>query len=400
VSRHLAESLVEERRKLEAHPASRAIFFLDQKPLREGDRLVQRDLARTLRRIAENGARGFYHGDVAKAMIAAVGKAGGVLEEADLAAYRTVTREPLAGSYRGHRVLTFPPPSSGGVVLLQVLGMLERYDLQASGAGSSLTIHRVAEAERRAFADRNRWLGDPAVVRVPLPGLLDPAYVAARGATIRDDAVTPAAEAGPGAPAGTEGSHTLHFSVADSGGAVVALTTTLNSDYGSGIVADGTGIVLNNEMDDFALAPGIPNQFGLVGGIENAVAPGKRPLSSMSPTIVEARGGKGRPVLVLGSRGGPRIISSVLEVLLNVLDHGMTIPEAIDAPRFHHQGLPDLLYHEKGAFPEDVAAGLRARGHVLRERAAVGNVAAIGLLPDGAWAAAPDPREEGTALGY
>jgi len=257
----------------------------------------------------------------------------------------------------------------------------------------------MVEAERRAFADRSRWVGDPDFVEVPIHALLSPAYLAARAASIRDDRADSSEEIGPGLPP-IEGSDTLHLSVADGAGRAVALTTTLNSACGSGIVAEGTGILLNNEMDDFSLAPGVPNQFGLLGEDANAVAGGKRPLSSMAPTIVEFPGGGPRPRLVLGSPGGPTIITSVLQVIVNVLDHGMELQEAVDAPRFHHQWMPDLVDHEIRAFPADVTRGLEARGHVLRLRDLMGDVAAIGVDPDGAWRGAADPRGEGIAVGY
>jgi gamma-glutamyltranspeptidase/glutathione hydrolase len=265
----------------------------------------------------------------------------------------------------------------------------------------------MAEAARRAFADRARWMGDPAFVTVPVRGLLDPAYVAARAATIDDARATPSTAVGAGAPVFEEGGQTLHFSVVDARGGAVALTTTLNSYYGSGIVAAGTGILLNNEIDDFSIAAGVANQYGLVGGEANAPAPGKRPLSSMSPTIVEAREPGTRALLVLGSPGGPTIISSVIETIVNVIDHGMSLSEAVSAPRFHHQWIPDRIDHETGAFPADVADALRARGHALAihksdgRAGPMGNVAAIALDPvDGSWLGAADPRDEAAAGGY
>lgn len=380
--------------------AAAAIFARDGKLLREGDLLVQKDLARTLRRIAERGPEGFYQGSVAEALVGAVKRRGGVMEMTDLAGYAPILREPLEGRYRGRRILTFPPPSSGGIALLQILAMLERYDLAASGPGSSLTVHRVAEAERRAFADRSRWMGDPGFFAVPARGLLDPAYVAARAGTIRDDVATPSTEIRPGSPAG-EPEHTLHFSVADAEGAVASLTTTLNSGFGACAVAEGTGMLLNNEIDDFALAEGLPNQFGLLGSKANAPEPGKRPLSSMTPTIVEGATPGARPAVVLGAPGGPTIITTVLQILVNVVDHGMNLQEAINAPRFHHQWQPDRIDHEAGAFPADVADALTRRGHVLHERTFIGNACVLGSDPvTGNWIGAADPRGEGAALGY
>jgi gamma-glutamyltranspeptidase/glutathione hydrolase len=390
----------EENARLAADPAARAIFTKGGDSLREGDRVLQGDLARTLRAIAASGPKGFYEGPVGEAIAGAVTALGGVMTIADLASYRPKSREPLAGSYRGHRVITFPPPSSGGVVLLQTLGMLERFDMAASGAASSLTLHRIAEAERRAYADRTRHLGDPGFVDVPLRQLLDRGYLAKRSASIRDDRATPSSKILPGAPERPEGEQTLHFSVADARGGAVALTTTLNSWFGAAIVAGETGVLLNNEMDDFALAAGLPNQFGLMGEEANAVAGGKRPLSSMCPTIVEPPSPGPRPLLVLGSKGGATIITTVLLTILHVIDDKMTIQEAVDAPRAHHQWQPDAIQIEPHALPEDVAAALRARGHTIKVRAPMGNVAVIGVDARGRWTGAADPREESVAVGW
>lgn len=381
-------------------PGASAIFLRDGRAAPAGERFVQKDLARTLRRIAVRGARGFYEGPVADAVVATVSAAGGVLDAADLTAYRPVAREALVGSYRGHRVITFPPPSSGGIALLQMLAMLEQTDLAASGAGSSGTVHRMVEVARRAFADRARWLGDPDSVRVPTRALLDPGYLAARVKQIRDDRATASSEVSAGAPDELESDETTHLATADAQGTVVALTTTLNSAFGAVLVARGTGVLLNNEMDDFALPAGTANQFGLSGADANAIAPGRRPLSSMCPTIVERAPGRGLPLLVLGSAGGSTIITSVLEVLVGVVDHGMGLQEAVDAPRFHHQWLPDRLDHEARAFPLDVENALRARGHTLALRAPIGHVPALAATQGGAWIGAVDPRRGGAAAGY
>jgi gamma-glutamyltranspeptidase/glutathione hydrolase len=323
------------------------------------------------------------------------------MQATDLADYRPVSRDPLEGNYRGYRVVSFPPPSSGGVALLQILGMLEPFDLRAAGAGSSLAIHLIAEAERRTFADRFRWLGDPDFVEIPLAELLAPDYLARRAAEIDPDRATPSSDVRPGEPAIREPAETMHLSVADEQGRAVALTITLNFWFGAAIVAEGTGVLLNNEIDDFSLAPGVPNAYGLIGGEANAVVPRKRPLSSMTPTIVEPAGGGARPLLILGTPGGPTIISSVLQVLINVIDHEMPLAAAVDAPRFHHQWQPDLLRHEIRAFPADVQERLIERGHELEQLGSLlGNVSAIGLAADGAWLGAADPRRQGTAAGY
>ena len=403
ISPGFAQVLTEEGSRLAANSEARAIFTKDGVPLKEGDRLVQKDLAKTLELIAAGGPAAFYDGPVADAFQVAGGPVdggGGVMTHGDLRAYRAVPRVPLTGSYRGKTIIAFPPPSSGGIVLLQALAMLERFDLAKSGAGSALTLHRIAEAERRAFADRSVYLGDPDAVTVPVAALLDPAYLEGRAASIRDDRATPSSRIRPGTVPVAEGVNTMHLSIADARGAVVALTTTLNSSYGAAIVAPGTGVLLNNEMDDFAVSAGVPNQFGLVGGRANAVAGGKRPLSSMCPTIVEDKGARGRPILVLGSPGGPRIISAVLQTILHVVDDHMTLQEAVDAPRIHEQWLPDEIAHERRAFAPEIAAGLAKRGHKLTERDWIGDVLAIGVDASGRWTGAADPRQEGVALGY
>jgi gamma-glutamyltranspeptidase/glutathione hydrolase len=400
VSELTAEILLDETAKLAADPAAAAIFTKNGAPMREGDRLVQKDLAKTLRGIAAQGASGFYEGPVATAIVKAAGTGGGVMTLADLHGYRVVPRTPLIGSYRGRTIVVFPPPSSGGVMLLQALAMLERFDLSGSGAGSALTLHRIAEVERRAFADRTVYLGDPDVVKVPVKALLDPAYLAARAATIRDDRATPSSKIPPGSPPAGGGGNTLNVSIADDRGGAVALTTTLNSWYGAALVAPGTGVLLNNQIDDFSLAKGVANQWKLVGGDANAVAGGKRPLSSMCPTIVESQPPGVRPVLVLGARGGPRIVSSVLQTIVHVIDDGMSLQEALDAPRIHHQWLPDELFHERRAFTPEAAAGLRRRGHQLTLYGAIADVSPIGLDVTGRYTGAADPRDEDVALGY
>ncbi len=400
VTARTAHALAAHAARLERDPEARALFFRDGRVLREGERMRCPALATTLEWLAREGPRAFYEGPVAEAIVRTVRGAGGVLALEDLAAYRPVWRRPVEGRYRGYRVVSFPPPSSGGVVLLEILGMLEPFDLGATGFGSSLTVHRMVEAEKRAYADRARWLGDPDRVAVPVERLLDPDYLAARARTIRDRRATPARRIHAGKFPETESSDTTHLSIADAEGNVVALTTTLNSAFGAALFAEGTGILLNNEMDDFALAPGVANLYGLVGGAANAVTGGARPLSSMAPTIVEApEGARYQPFLVLGSPGGATIITSVLQVIVNVVDHGMELQEAVDAPRFHHQWLPDRLDHEPRAFPADVARALVRRGHRLHEREWMGNVSAIARAADGTWLGAADPRRAGCAQG-
>ncbi len=277
----------------------------------------------------------------------------------DLEHYQAVERTPLKGSYRGLTILTAPLPSSGGIGILQMLGMLEDSGYEKSGSGSAAAIHYVAEVMRRSFADRSQYLGDADFVKVPVQGLLDPAYLRQRRESIDPQHATPSDQLSAGKPAGREGTETTHYSIIDAAGNAVAVTYTLNNSYGSGVTVPGLGFLLNDEMDDFTSKPNAPNLFGLVQGEANAIQPGKRPLSAMSPTIVLR---DGQPYLILGSPGGPRIVTAVLQVLLNVIDFHMNIQDAVDAPRFHHQWKPDTLYLERGISPDTVAL-LQARGH-------------------------------------
>ena len=374
-------------------------------PLRPGWRLVQQDLAETLRRLADRGPALFYTGELARAMAAHVQARGGILSAADLAAYRPRQREPVRGNYRGFDVVTFPPPSSGAV-LLQMLHVLEAEDLAALGAGSSAALHRIAEAMKLGFADRNTYLGDPDFVDVPVERLISKEYAAAQRARLATPwwksapwhwgAERAARVRRPGLPLDDAG--TAHLSTSDAAGGAVALTMTINTPFGSGITVPGTGVVLNNEMDDFATAPDTPNVYGLVDTRgANAIAPGKRPLSSMSPTIVER---EGRLVMVTGSPGGPRIITSTLLTLIGVIDYGLDVSQAVSAPRFHHQWLPDKLLVEPTVAP-DVVEALRRRGHHVevsrREWSAVESIA---LDDEGVHWGAADPRRDGLAAGY
>jgi len=386
---------------LSRNEATWETYSIDGRLPRAGERLRQLQLARALRRIAEAGRDGFYTGPTAEAIVASVNARGGVMTLEDLANYQVQTREPISGSYRGQRVISFPPPSSGGVILLQMLGMLERYPISKWGPLASRTVHLMAEIERRAYADRSRWLGDPDFFAVPTTALLEASYVRGRMRDFSPKRATPSAKTLPGELRVGESDETLHLSVADATGATVSLTTTLNAAFGSGIVAAETGILLNGQIDDFALAPGIPNLWGLIGSEANRVQGGKRPLSSMTPTIVECAEPGPRPCLVLGSPGGSRIITSVFQVVTNVIDHSMPLQAAVDQPRFHHQWLPDRIDHEAWTFPEDVRQALEKRGHTLhRPSFQLGNVNAIGLDDAGRWIGAPDPRRQGAARGF
>jgi gamma-glutamyltranspeptidase/glutathione hydrolase len=369
--------------------------------------LVQEDLAATLRRIATRGVDEMYQGELAERIVAAVRANGGVLSQEDLAAYRTRRREPLRGSYRGREILSFPPPSSGGIALIEMLNILAPFDLKARGAGSSASLHVIAEAMKLAFADRAAYLGDSDFVDVPVGGLLSSAYADQLRARInpprwrrapwtwcQDEVALEVS--GPGEA--SAGGGTTHLSVTDAQGNAVAITQTINLIFGSGITVPGTGILLNDEMDDFSVAPDTPNAFGLVDtrGF-NAVAPGKRPLSSMTPTIV-AR--DGRVEMVTGSPGGPRIITTTLLSILNVIDYGMDVQEAVSAPRFHHQWVPEQLDVEP-AIPQDVLAGLRRRGHhvAVAERNWSSAQAIVVDALSGTHYGGSDPRGDGIAAG-
>ncbi len=394
VSYGLARSLAASK-LLAQFPESRRVFQGDGRHYEPDELLVQPDLARTLERIARHGAADFYEGETARRFAAAMSEHGGLITIEDLEGYAVVERKPLTGSYRGYQILTAPPPSSGGVGVLQMLGVLESSGYEKSGAGSAATVHYLAEAMRRYFADRSEHMGDPDFVRVPVAGLLDKRYIARLRQSIDPERATPSEQVRPGSPAPVESSETTHYSILDREGNAVAVTYTLNGGYGSGVTVPGLGFLLNNEMDDFAAKPGAPNYYGLVQGEANAIQPRKRPLSSMTPTIVLR---EGRPWLIAGSPGGPTIINTVLQVIVNVIDFGMNVQEAVDWPRCHHQWLPDRLRVEPG-FSPDTLRLLEARGFKLEKTRSIGEVAAI--LSDGGWLhGAADSRAEGKAAGY
>lgn len=396
VDQFLAGSLADARQDLGRFPSTRKVFWKDDAPLRQGDLLVQQDLAETLQRFADKGYDGFYRGRTAELVAAQMQRDGGFVTAADMASYEAKERPVLRGSYRGHEVLTMPPPSSGGVCMLQMLAMLEGFDLKAMGYGSSASIHLLAEVMRRAYADRSRWLGDPDFYAVPQDGLLATDYAKARLADFDPAKKGPVQ---PGRPAGgKESDDTTHFSVVDAAGNAVACTTTINSTFGACCVVEGAGFLLNNEMDDFSAKPGVPNQFGLVGGKANAIAPGKRMLSSMTPTIVLKDGALR---LVVGAPGGGRIITGVMQTILNVVDHGMSLELAVRAPRVHHQWLPDEIAWEPMALSADTRTALAQKGHAFAERPrGIAQVFAVELRPDGTRIGVADPRSGGSALAY
>ncbi|MEB3195952.1 MAG: gamma-glutamyltransferase [Candidatus Sericytochromatia bacterium] len=396
VNEYLSGSFYRAQDLLMRFPESRRVFLPEGLTPKAGERFRQPDLAVTLQRIARQGARGFYSGPTAQAIAQDIARQGGVLSVADMQAYRPRWREPLRFDYRGQTIVTMPLPSSGGVTMAQILNILEGVDLPKLGWHSARHLHWLTEAERRAFADRNAFLADPDFLPdQPVKRLISKAYALRRRASIREDASTPAFGRQPGP---VESEQTTHYCVVDAGGMAVSNTYTLNGNFGCGVVARGTGVLLNNEMDDFTVKPGGVNQFGLRQGPLNQVAPGKRPLSSMTPTIV--LDAQGRPQFVLGSPGGPTIITTVTQVLSNVLDFKLPLNWAIAAPRLHHQAQPDLLYQEPGGLDALTRVELVRLGHQVQARPLIGDAQGILRRPDGAWEAYADPRRGGEAFGY
>ena len=379
--------------RLGRFPASRAQFTVDGKAPPAGTMFRQPDLARTLRLIADSGPDVFYRGQIADLIVAEMRRGNGLISKADLAAYRPQWRTPVRISYRGYTVYSMPPASSGGVTMGEMLNILEGYD-SLPPFGSAGLVHLESEAMRRAFEDRNRWLGDPDFVQMPLERLLSKSYAATLRAQIDRQHATPTPPFDAGVPGG---SNTTHYSIVDAAGNAASVTTTLNDGFGSAVTVTGAGFLLNDEMDDFAAAPGKPNMFGLVQGEANAIAPGKRMLSAMTPSIVLDP--QGKLFLVLGAPGGPRIITAVFHVISNVIDHHMTLALAVEAPRSHHQALPDTISLERGGWTPAVLDSLRAMGHGVREWGYQSLVMAIERDAAG-WIGVADPRSGGNAAGY
>jgi gamma-glutamyltranspeptidase / glutathione hydrolase len=383
--------------RLRLFAGSAALFVPDGTPVRAGERWHNRELAAVLQRIADLGPAGFYEGETADLIVAEMTRGGGIISHEDLRAYRAVWREPIHFEYRGHPVISMPPASSGGITLAIIANVLNGYDLAESGWHSAQTLHLIGEAMRRAFADRNHYLGDPEFVEFPHKMLVSEEYAARLRSTIDSERATPSVDVRPGLQAVPEPVHTTHFSIVDQHGNAVALTTTINDLFGSSVTVSGAGFLLNNEMDDFAARPGTPNMYGLVQGEANAIQPGKRMLSAMTPTIVLDR--DGRVLLVTGARGGPRIITAVFQVISNVIDYGLDVAAAVHVPRIHHQHLPDVLFHEAGGLSSALLAELEAKGHTLQPRAGVGTAPTI-VRQGETWTAMPDPRTGGRARGY
>ena len=398
----LARSLRNSGKDMQLYPESRRIFLNDGKFFDEGDVLRQPDLAATLGRLQIDGAREFYEGRTAQLIAADMKRNAGLMTLEDLRGYTAKEREPLRTTYRGHEVISMPPPSSGGIVLIEMLNILEGYDLKGMGWSSSEKYHVMAEAMRRAYADRAEYMADADFVRVPVAGLIDKNYAARLRGTINAERASTSAAIRAGEPVGYEPGETTHFSVVDAEGNAVANTYTLNDLYGSAVTAKGTGVLLNDEMDDFTARPGVPNMWGAIQGERNAVAPRKRPLSSMTPTFVLHK--DGTLWFAIGARGGTRIINAVLQIVINIIDHDMNLQQAIDAPRVHHQWLPDELIYEPYGMSPDTERALEARGHKVEPAVSPRNVAsAEGIMIEektGMRLGASDPRNDGTPVGY
>lgn len=398
----VAASLNAARTRLESDPESKRVFFRDGKPYEDGDALRQTELAATLERIARNGASEFYHGETAKRLAAAMEAHGGLVSLEDLENYKVAERTPLSGDYKGFHIITAPPPSAGGVGVLQMMGMLEGTNYETDGADSAKAVHYEAEAMRRFYADRSEYLGDPDFYNVPVRQLLDPKYIAWRRSTIDASRATPSDIIGPGLPkavtariAWYESSETTHYNVVDAKGNAVAVTYTLNNSWGNAITVPGLGFLLNDEMDDFAAKPGAPNMFGMVGADANAIEPRKRPLSSMTPTVITK---DGKLFMVVGAPGGAKITTGVMEVIIDVLDFHMNPQDAVDLPRFHEQWKPDVLYLQNG-FPPQVEKALQNMGYEVKPTDSVARVEAI-VVNKGTLEGGTESHLHGKVAGY
>ncbi|HEY8928873.1 MAG TPA: gamma-glutamyltransferase [Mucilaginibacter sp.] len=372
-------------------------YLLKDSLWKEGDLLQQEDLAKTLELIRDKGRDGFYAGKVADEIVAEMNNGKGIISLADLKNYHSVWRSAIVGKYKDYKIITMPPPSSGGIALLQLLHSVEKYPLHRWGFNQDSTVQLIVEAERRVYADRSKYLGDPDFFKVPVDGLLNPAYLDKRMASFNWNAATPSSSIQPGSFVGYESDQTTHFSIVDKDGNAVSVTTTLNGSFGSKIFVGGAGFLLNNEMDDFSAKPGVPNMFGLLGGTANSIQPGKRMLSSMTPTIVE----KDRKLfMVVGTPGGSTIITSVFQTILNVIEFDQDMQQAVTSKRFHHQWLPDKVNVEKDGFNSTTTDNLTKKGYVINPGGPSGRVDAILITKDGSYQGGADPRGDDTAIGY
>lgn len=399
LTHRLAELFKTYEENLKNYEDSRRIFLNNGKYFKQGDVLVQKDLAATIARIQKNGVKDFYEGETARLIAEDMKRHKGLITLEDLKNYQVKERTPLRGTYRGFEIISMPPPSSGGFVLLNVLNQLENYDIRKMGWSSADKYHVLTEAMRRAFADRSEYMADPDFAAVPIAELISKEYGQRRFSTIDMAKASTSASVKPGELKSKEGTETTHFTIADAGGNVVTNTYTINDLYGSGVTAKGTGVLLNDEMDDFAARPGVPNLFGLIQGERNAVQPRKRPLSSMTPTIVLRKNGS--VWFALGARGGPRIITAVLQSVINVIDHDMNIQQAIDAPRLHQQWFPDVINFEKYGLSDDTRRELERRGQKFADRSGyIASATGIEIDEKGVKYGAIDSRSDGEAVGY
>ncbi|MBB1382610.1 gamma-glutamyltransferase, partial [Shewanella sp. SR41-2] len=397
VTSDLSNSLAGLKSRITQWPSSAEIFYhADGSNYQVNELLKQPELAQSLSLIAQKGSKGFYQGETAKKIVSAVQNAGGIMSLTDLANYKVIEREPVRGNYRGYEVVSMPPPSSGGIHIIEMLNVLEQFPIDKLGHNTANTLHLMAETMKYAYADRSEYLGDPDFVNVPVKQLTSKEYAKEIASKIAINKTTPSSEVKPGNLAPYESDQTTHFSVIDKWGNAVANTYTLNFSYGSGLVAKGTGILLNNEMDDFSAKPGTPNGYGLIGGDANAVEGNKRPLSSMSPTMVMK---DGKPFIVTGSPGGSRIINITLQMIMNVIDHNLNIAEATAAARMHHQWLPDFIWVEH-TLNRDTISLLEAKGHKVKVQESIGSTQSIMMTEQGLFGAS-DPRRAGSAaIGY
>ena len=393
----LAEDLNWGKKDFEKFAGSKKYFVSKDTAYKEGELWKQTDLAKTLKRIIDKGRDGFYKGETADLIIAEMKRGGGLISKADLEHYQAEIRTPLKGTYRGYEIISQPPVSSGGITLLQLLNILEGYDLKSSGHNSAATLHRYIEAMRRVYADRAEHLGDPDFYKVPVDWLISKKYADERRATIDTLKASESKNISHGKPPMHESEQTTHYSVVDQWGNCVSVTTTLNGGFGCSVAVDGAGFLLNNEMDDFSAKPGVPNMFGAVGNIANEIQPNKRMLSSMTPTIVVK---DGKPFMVIGTPGGTTIITTVMQVICNVIDFGMNIQEAVDAPRIHHQWLPDVTYYERRGLSSDTVDKLESMGHKLQQRRGTSGLAEGIINETGFFYGASDSRGYGLAVGY
>ncbi|EHU3217170.1 gamma-glutamyltransferase [Acinetobacter baumannii] len=376
--------------------STREIFFKNNKPLQEGDILVQKDLGHSLRLISQTGSQVFYNGEIGKKIISEIQQHNGIMTTEDLQDYKVIERKPLVGTYRGYEVITMPPPSSGGVHVIEMLNILENFPMETLGVNSAQSIHYLAETMKLAYADRSKYLGDPDFVKVPVNGLTSKHYAEILAKSISINKAKPSSVIQPNNPLPYESDQTTHFSVVDNKGNAVSVTYTLNLNFGTGIVAKGTGILLNNEMDDFSAKLGEANTFGLIGGKANAIEPKKRPLSSMTPTLVLKNN---KPWLVTGSPGGSRIITSVLQTIVDMVDFKMNPAEAASTPRIHHQWLPDELRIEKGISADTVAI-LKNAGHNVVQKSTMGRTQTIQVLEDGLYGYSDPRNPNGATVGF